>query len=181
MQQGGYTLYIRHVSTDWSQYDNVQILHHGDWESCNPNQIRQLSKAGRKDARTIGKAIKALNIKISAIYASPYCRTVETASLMELGVDIQKTYDIMNMRAVDYVGGREHVIKTAQKRISIPPIKPGTNTLLSAHGNVAREATSVYPQEGEVLVFKPLGNSKFEFMGRIPVEKWDVLVKLDKQ
>ena len=175
LQRGGYNLYIRHGATNWSQSD--KITKHGDWTSCNPAKVRQLSEKGRKASAKIGKAIKSLGIKIGAIYSSPYCRTVQTAELMELGVKVQVTYDLMNMRTANYVGGQAHVIKMARNRLSSSP-EAGRNNLYSAHGNLAQAATHHYPEEGEILVFKPAPSRGFLLVGRIPVAKWSTLQQL---
>jgi phosphohistidine phosphatase SixA len=43
---------------------------------------RNLTDAGRADARAIGAAIRALGIPIGRVLASPFCRTRETAELI---------------------------------------------------------------------------------------------------
>ncbi len=172
LQQGGFNLYIRHVATNWSQSDKIKK--YGDWKSCDPTQVRQLSDAGKRDSAIIGTAIKSLGIKIGAIFSSPYCRTIETAKLMDLGIKVEVTNDLMNLRTVDYVGGQMHVIKMTRKRLSTLP-QATTNTLLSAHGNLASAATQFYPEEGEILVFKPTPPNGFVLVGRIPIEKWQKL------
>ena len=48
----------------------------------------------------------------------------------------------------------------------------GRNDVYVAHGNVAREATPVYPGEGEAVVFRPRGDDGFEVVGRVRPEDW---------
>lgn len=168
LRGGGYNLYFRHAATDWSQSDDVRAA--GDWTSCEPSRIRQLSDGGRRTARKVGEAIRALAIPVGRVLASPYCRTVETARLMGLG-PVESTTDIMNLRVAEYFGGRAAIARRAQARLAIPPT-PGTNTVLVAHGNVAREATNVYPGEGEGAIFHPDGSGGFVFVGRLSPEQW---------
>jgi hypothetical protein len=168
LQGGGYNLYFRHAATDWSRSDEVREA--GDWTSCDPDRIRQLSDDGRRTAETVGEAIRALGIPVGAIYASPYCRTVETARLLGLG-PVETTTDVMNMRVAEYFGGRGAIAERARARLAIPPA-PGTNTVYVAHGNVAREATAVYPGEGEGIVFRPDEEGGFVFAGRLTPEEW---------
>ena len=99
LRKGGYNIYFRHAATDWSQNDQVSKA--GDWTSCDPGKIRQLSEAGRKTAGTVGEAIRTLQIPIGQVIASPYCRTVETARNMKLG-PVETTTDIMNLRVAEY-------------------------------------------------------------------------------
>ena len=176
LQKGGYNLYIRHVATDWTQTDKINKK--GDWKSCDPKLIRQLSGKGRDDSRTIGKAIRFFKIPIQQIYASPYCRTIETVSLMELG-KVEVTHDLMNLRSANFVGGVDQVIQRAQAKLSKAP-NAGTNTLLSSHGNLANAATNVYPAEGEIIAFRPIEQG-FRFVGRITPEQWEKLLKAQGQ
>lgn len=168
LQGGGYNVYFRHAATDWSQTDHVRET--GDWTSCDPSRIRQLSDGGRQTAREVGEAIRALGIPVGQVMASPYCRTVETARLMALG-PVETTTDIMNLRVAEYFGGRGAIAMRARARLAVSPA-PGTNTVLVAHGNVAREATEVYPGEGEGAVFRPDGKGGFVFVGRLTAKEW---------
>ena len=165
---GGSNIYFRHAATDWSQTDKVHKT--GDWTSCDPNQIRQLSDEGRSTARRVGKAIRKLNIPIGNIYSSPYCRAVETAELMQLG-SVKITTGIMNLRIEEYFGGHKAVVERLRQRLAKQP-RVGTNAILVAHGNVAREATQVYPSEAEGIIFKPDGNGGFLFVGRLTPDDW---------
>ena len=174
LRNGGYNLYFRHVATDWTQTDQVQKS--GDWISCDPSQIRQLSDQGQNDAKLTGAAIRTLRIPIGRVVASPYCRTIDTAKLIFPG-SVEVSTDIINLRVADYFGGRERVITRAQNRLSVPPLA-GVNNVFVAHGNLARAATTVYPDEGEAIVFRPLGNSQFEFVGRLTPLQWKALADL---
>lgn len=168
LRDGGYNVYFRHAATDWSQGDDVRSAE--DWLSCDDSRIRQLSDGGRRTAREVGEAIRTLGIPVDRVLASPYCRTVETARLMALG-PVETTTDIMNLRVSDYFGGRAAIARRARARLAVPPTQ-GTNIVLVAHGNVAREATDVYPGEGEGVVFRPDGSGGFVLVGRLVPDQW---------
>ncbi len=168
LRAGGNNIYFRHVATDWSQSDRV--FEADDWLSCDATRMRQLSDAGRADARRIGDAIRRLAIPVGEVLASPYCRTMETARLMALGPVIAST-DVMNLRSAEYFGGRGAIVASARKLLATPP-PAGSNRVIVAHGNVAREATPVYPAEGEGLVFRPDGDGGFELIGRVVPDAW---------
>jgi broad specificity phosphatase PhoE len=174
LREGGYNLYFRHVATDWSQNDDLRKA--GDWGSCDPARMRQLSAAGRSQASAIGAAMRRLQIPVSEVLASPYCRTVETARLMQLG-DVVESLEVMNLRAANYVGGRDRVVATARALLASKPPQGG-NRVIVAHGNVAREATPFYPGEGEALVFQPDGAGGFDLRGRIRPGDWARLTGL---
>ena len=168
LRNGGYTIYVRHAATNWSQADRVATA--GDWTSCDPDRMRQLADTGRQTASAIGKAMRALRIPVGHVLASPYCRTVETARLMQLG-EVETTTDIMNMRVAEYFGGPSAIVERARQRLATPP-QAGTNTVLVAHGNVLQAATAVYPQEAEAIVFRPDGNGSYAVVARIPPPAW---------
>jgi hypothetical protein len=75
LRKGGYVLYLRHASTDFSKDDSRMA----SFEDC--AHQRPLTDKGRDEARAIGSHIKHLRIPIDKVYASPFCRTVETAML----------------------------------------------------------------------------------------------------
>ena len=174
LRAGGYNIYFRHVSTDWSQSDDVRKA--DDWRSCDPLRMRQLSAAGRAAASAIGMAMRRLAIPVDEVLASPYCRTVETAKLMGLGKVIE-SMQVMNMRSADYVGGRASVVASAQVLLASAP-GAAVNRVIVAHGNVASAATPAYPGEGEALVFEPDATGGFVLRGRIEVGDWARLLKL---
>lgn len=171
LRQGGFTIYFRHEATNWSQSDDIQQS--GDWLSCDGARIRQLSAAGRQSAVATGQAIHALGIPVGRVLTSPYCRTVETASLMNLG-KVEPSNDVINLRVAEYFGGRPAVVITARALLAQSPQK-STNTVIVAHGNVAQAATPVYPAEGEGIVFEADGQGGFRFIGRLKPADWQDL------
>ena len=170
LRGGGFNIYFRHAATDWGQDDRVELA--GDWTSCDPAKMRQLSSQGRATARRIGDAIRALGVPVAKVLSSEYCRSWETARLMDLG-PVTKTRDIMNMRAADYVGGHEAVIRRAQRVLAQPPPE-GANVIVVGHGNLMRAATDAYASEGGSGVYAPrLGSERgFELLARLSPDDW---------
>src|SRR3954464_12213037 len=75
LRAGGYVLYLRHTSTDFSQNDSRMK----SYEDCD-NQ-RKLTDKGRDEARALAAHLKRLKIPVGTVLASPFCRTMETARL----------------------------------------------------------------------------------------------------
>ena len=96
LRAGGYNLYFRHAATEWSQDD--QVRDRDDLPSCDPSRMRQLSAEGREAARRVGEAMRRLAVPVGEVWASPYCRTVETAEAMAVG-DVRTTDDVLNYKA----------------------------------------------------------------------------------
>ena len=132
LQDGGYNIYFRHAPTDWGQHDRVEAA--GDWTSCDPAKMRQLSSEGRATARRIGEAIRALGVPVAKVLSSEYCRAWETARLLDLG-PVTRTRDIMNMRIVAHVGGRDAVIRvpnvSSRSRLPKVPTLSSSGTAIS--------------------------------------------------
>jgi hypothetical protein len=166
LKAGGYNLYIRHTATEWSQKDEVNA--YGEWLNCDPGQVRQLSEKGRQDARDIGAALRSLAIPLGRIYASPYCRTRETAQLIS-GKEPKATDDLMNLLSDDLVGGRDAVVTRARKLLSQPPAQ-GTNDLFAAHGNLGRAAFGTSLGEGEMLAIAPRGDGGFDVLSTLSLD-----------
>jgi phosphohistidine phosphatase SixA len=167
LRGGGYNIYFRHAETEWSQQDRVAEA--GDWTSCDPAEMRQLSDAGRDTAAQIGDAIRALRIPVGKVMSSEYCRTAQTAEAMDLG-PVERSGEIMNMRAASYLGGREAVTRRAREVLSRTPAAGG-NTVLVAHGNLMRAATGEYTGEAGAVVVRPDGQD-FAVMATLLPDDW---------
>ena len=161
LRSGGYNLYVRHAATDWSQSD--KISRHGDWTSCDPAKVRQLSDAGRQAARSVGQTLRRLGVRLGAVFASPYCRTLQTARLMSQRSAVA-TNDLMNLRSADFVGGRDAVVARARTLLAGLPAR-GVNDLFVAHGNLGRAAFGETLGEGDLLILKPGGKGSLQKIG----------------
>src|SRR3569832_1202893 len=80
LRDGGYVIYLRHDLSDTSRSDIDPI----DLSDC--TKQRPLSDAGRLHARQIGTAFTAAHVPIDKVFASPVCRSAETAALAFPGV-----------------------------------------------------------------------------------------------
>ena len=176
LRGGGHTLYIRHAATDWSQSDTV--VKFGDWKSCDPGKMRQLSDAGRITSERIGIAMRALEIPIGKVLSSEYCRAIETAERLAIGT-VEATTDIMNLRAAHFVGGDNAAVARLQEILKRRPAT-GKNTVISAHGNLVRSATGAYPGEGGavVIVADQGASAGFRVLGQLDPGDWIRLAEM---
>lgn len=76
IKQGGYVLVVRHVATDDGQKDVYPFVYD------DMKKQRQLSEEGRKVARQMGSAIKALGVRLGDVYTSKLNRAIETGTLL---------------------------------------------------------------------------------------------------
>lgn len=128
---------------------------------------RPLTDKGREEARSIAGHIKRLGIPIDKVYASPFCRTVETA-MLAFG-KAEKTQEARGGPVRTDDPGRYEGLK---KILGEKP-KPGTNNVISSHGNPYMAVFGgPYLAEGEIAVILPAGKSP---VARIKLEDWPAL------
>ncbi len=168
LRQGGLVIYFRHAATEWSQQDRLTAA--GEWTSCEPDRMRQLSEEGRHTAERIGAAMRRLAVPVSHVLSSEYCRTRETALRLGLG-PVETTPDIMNLKAADFVGGRDAAIQRARRRLAEPPA-PGANVVIVGHGNVVQAATGAYPAEAGAAIFRPRAGEAPELVAEVAPSEW---------
>lgn len=164
LRTGGYVLYLRHTSTDFSKDDSRMA----SFEDC-ANQ-RPLTDKGRAEARDIGGHLKRLAIPIDRVYASPFCRTVETA-MLAFG-KAEKTQEVRGGPVRSDDPKRYDALK---KLLSAPPV-PGKNNVVSSHGNPFFALFGApYLAEGEMALVLAQGEAGFTLAGRIKLEDWPAL------
>ena len=160
LRAGGLVIYFRHTATDFSRDDRTMR----DFDDCDSQ--RPLTAKVRTDATAIGAHFKRLAIPVGRVLASPYCRTREVAERM---FGRYERADAVRGGPADASGERYAGLKTL---LSTPPAA-GTNLVISSHANPMRAvAGPPYLAEGEAVVIRPLGQSGFEIIARIPLEQW---------
>jgi phosphohistidine phosphatase len=67
------------------------LLRHGDAEAGSPDAERRLTRKGRDQSKTAGRALAAIGVELDACLASPKVRAAETARLAcdALGVELE--------------------------------------------------------------------------------------------
>lgn len=162
LREGGYVLYLRHTSTDFSQNDSRMT----SFEDCTTQ--RNLTDRGRDEARMLGEHVKRLKIPVGEVLASPFCRTMETARLA-FG-KATPTNDVRGGRA-NNEGGRY----AALQHLLSSRVPKGENRVISSHGNPFYAlAGAPYLAEGELAVVKP-ETARFSVVGRLRLEDWPAL------
>jgi phosphohistidine phosphatase SixA len=165
LKRGGYVLYFRHASTDMSQNDTRSR----NYEDCG-NQ-RNLIDRGRDEARTIGAAIRTLQVPIDKVIASPLCRTMETARLA-----FGRAEGVADVRGASLPpADPERYTMLKQMFSSAHP--RGSNLVIVSHGNpFYGVAGPPYLAEGEAAVIRGLANNNFEVVARIRPTDWSALL-----
>lgn len=159
LQEGGYTVYVRHTHTDRFQTDT-------DLSDC--TKQRNLSDQGRSEARAIGEVFNQLELSVSRLISTQLCRTKETAELAF---------------GEPEVIARSELFSQLEVLLSTFPAE-ASNVFIVAHIGMLDGATGlnvgtdIMFNEGDALLFKPLPEAKYEVAGYIALNDWPELLKV---
>ncbi|MEO5694933.1 MAG: histidine phosphatase family protein [Usitatibacter sp.] len=160
LREGGVTIYFRHAATVATQVDVKGV----DPKDCRGQ--RNLSPKGREQALRISSALQALQVDVEQeVLASPYCRTMETASL--IAGRATPTRDVLGSTGTD--GKRDY--SKLEKILATPPPK-GKIRIVVNHGNQLEDLAGP-PElaEGEAAIIRGDGK-KWAVVARIPAGEW---------
>ena len=151
---GGFTLYLRHAITDRGQRDTGRLFDRAGQ--------RNLSDAGRAQARAIGAGIARSGIPLGALRTSPVYRASDTAALLGLPLPVVVDMDLV---ADDYSPDVPATIAALRRVFATPPA-PGTNSLLVGHivplgMAIGRGLAEAEFPEGALAVLRPGGPAGF--------------------
>lgn len=124
---------------------------------------RNLNVVGEKQAKAMGDLFRKNGISKAEIYSSYWFRCYETAVLMGLG-KVQK-FEGLNSFFQDHYDeskvSNELKLWLQRKKSELPLI-------LVTHQVNITNLTNYFPDSGEIVVVKKLGNNRYEVAGTIP-------------
>jgi phosphohistidine phosphatase SixA len=169
LRRGGHVIYFRHTATDWGQDDQYPV----DLSDCDTQ--RNLSAAGRRQARAIGEAIETLEIPIGPVLSSPFCRALDTARLAfgrgrpEAGLE--------NLENVESDAESERRTGRLRRLLSAAPAR-GTNRVLTGHGyNIQAVRDGTGSEEGDAEIFRPRRGTGFALVATVTPAEWQELAR----
>ncbi len=122
---------------------------------------RNLSAKGRADAARIGERLKSEGIAVERIVSSPWCRCMDTATLLQLGpVAAEPTFG----NVVVLSDQRQSL--TAGARAVIDQWTGSGILLVVTHGANIAALTGISPASGEIVVVRK-GSGGGESVGRL--------------
>ncbi len=125
---------------------------------------RNLSAAGRADAAAVGTTFKAQRVRPGRIVSSPWCRCVDTATLMDVGpVVIEPTFS-----NVVVLSDRRDALTRGARDFIAAWKGPGA-LLVVTHGANIQALTGYNPASGEIVVVTPQADGSLREIGRLPV------------
>jgi len=172
LRGGGHVIVFRHGATHADQADTDPL------NITNVAKQRQLNDQGRALARTIGEAMRKLNIPVGQVVTSQFNRAVETGTLLGFGA-VTSTADITEGGLV--VTPNENNRRAAAMKelaATVPPA--GANVVLVSHKPNIMDAFGkdwFDVREGEASIFKPDGNGGTKFVVRVQADDWAKLAQ----
>jgi len=123
---------------------------------------RNLSEAGRAQARNIGKRFQEQQIPVAKVLSSRWCRALETARLA-FG-NITEPFPPLD----SFFSEREQEERqTLALRQTIEGWRSTGVLVLVTHQVNITALTGIFPAEGEILVLRPKTSQGFELVGSI--------------
>jgi phosphohistidine phosphatase SixA len=164
LREGGYVLALRHAATD-SGMDTTD-----DLSDC--SRQRNLDAEGRRQSRSIGRALRHLGIPVGRVMASPFCRTRDTARLAFGRVRASRA-----LLSPEFFASPREARQEGLPRLLRTRPQPGTNTVLVSHGAAIYPATGRDPEEGEAVIVAPRrGRRGFDVVATLEAGEWAGLV-----
>ena len=155
LKGGGQVVLIRHAMTTPGVGDPPGMR----LDDCSTQ--RNLTEAGRGDARRLGEVFRARRLPLDRVLSSPWCRCLETARLAfgmaEAWAPLSNLY-----------GRPEHgAEQVKQMQVLVGQRRTGGNLVLVSHGSTIAALTGIMLDTAEMVVVTPQGEGRFTVAGRL--------------
>jgi len=155
LRGGGQVVVMRHATTDPGVGDPPGFR----IDDCATQ--RNLSEAGREEARRVGGAFRVRGVPIRRVLSSRWCRCLETA---RLAFGTAESWPPLN----SFFGDRSREPEQTKAVQQLVGERPGTgNLILVTHQVNIRALTGLFPAPGEMIILTPQGNGAFRVAGRL--------------
>jgi broad specificity phosphatase PhoE len=134
----------------------IALVRHGDapgigdpagWKLGDCPSQRNLDEAGRAQARALGAKLRAAGVAVGRVAASPWCRTVETATLLGVGaVDADPAFGNV------YVLRERRASIVADARAALARWRGPGALVVVTHGETIAALTGRSPATAELVV-----------------------------
>lgn len=159
LKKGGHAVLIRHASTVEGIGDPPGFR----LDECATQ--RNLSEAGRAEARSIGAAFRSHGIPVGEVLSSQWCRCVDTANLAFGRAAI---WPALNSNFNETARAPEDKVREVKARLARPVV--GGNLVLVTHNFNIRDITGIGPAPGEMVIVAPSAEG-FRVVGRMTMPR----------
>jgi phosphohistidine phosphatase SixA len=159
LREGGHVILIRHAIAPGIGDPVGFVL-----EDCATQ--RNLSAAGRAQARRIGATLAARKVQIDRVLSSRWCRALETARLLEQG-PIEPFPPLDSFFATPALGPDQ----TAAVKTLLHGAGDQTLVMVTHQVNITA-LTGIFPRSGEMIIAKPGADASDALLvvGRVAVD-----------
>jgi broad specificity phosphatase PhoE len=156
LRQGGHVALMRHATAPGT----------GDPASFRLDDCatqRNLSPAGRDQAKAIGANLRWHGVGADRVYSSQWCRCLETAALLGIG-------EVVPLPALNsyFTEPQRETAQIAALRAWIGEQRTEGAIVLVTHQVVITALTGIVPASGEIVVVRPAPGGDLQLVGRIP-------------
>ena len=168
LREGGNVLYFRHfhttaagVNDDLRQWETGRMPESA-YDDC--SWQRPLAEYGRARAAMVGSALKNLQVPVTRVISSPYCRCRETATLLT-GVQPELISQLVFPRM-------EHTRERAERVVhEIFVASTQGNTVVVGHRPPMDQFGRI--MEGEAYVFHTNKDGSYDLIAKVEANEWD--------
>ena len=156
LRQGGHVALVRHATAPGTGDPAGFRL-----EDCATQ--RNLSTAGRAQAKAIGANLRWHGVRIDGVYSSQWCRCLETARLLGLG-------EVVPLPPLNsfFESVEREAAQMAELRAWLAEQPRAGALVLVTHQVVITSLTGIVPGSGEIVVARPVAGGGVTPVGRIP-------------
>ncbi len=127
---------------------------------------RNLDDRGRDQARAIGAAIRDAGIAVDHVLTSQWCRSAETARLLDLG-SVKEAAALNSF----FADRSTRAAQTAATRDLLAALPAGETAVLVSHQVNITALTGVYPRSGEVVIVRTGDGGALQVVGTFLVSE----------
>jgi phosphohistidine phosphatase SixA len=165
-------MYMRHAHAD---VGSDQHANKDYWKDCALQ--RRISDRGMIDANTVGVFIRAHNLPIARVVASPLCRAQRTAELLKLGA-VETAAPLSDYMTWLAMGNNKKDLLPAFRKELSKAIPSGKNVMVVAHAQ--RGSFIAHPvfdliEMRTIAVFRAKPDEQLELLGTIEPKDWQYL------
>ena len=158
LRRGGNVILVRHASTLPGLGDPPEFKL-GDCATQ-----RNLSEAGREEARRIGERLRAERVPVAQVYTSPWCRCRDTAMLAfgksEDWAALSSVFDVPEK-------DREYTERVKKRIGTYSSREMKGNVVMVTHNVNIASLTKLSVAPGEMVVVRPDGCCGLRVVGRL--------------
>lgn len=145
LRTGGHVLLIRHAQTDPGIGDPPGFR----VDDCGTQ--RNLSAAGREQARALGAALRTLGIPVAEVRSSQWCRCLDTARLAFAEQAPVRPWPALNSFFGD---AASEPARTQALRAAVAAAPAATNVVWVTHQVNITAVTGMVPAPGEIVIVR---------------------------